>query len=333
MQNFSAYESLAASKTHDRFTDYVKIVPLSYDDFFDEQREKWANDASSVSELMTKFPKSDFESHFSKIEATNLLNLQAGLAKDSFFNTHVLDVLLYRFTTVGERIRVSIAKQIVDVLRGADAPTFGFMAHSLGTSVIHDTLHALYSHRTWRKNKISKVFTPGNYKASYLIMLANVSRVLQSPKRNALAYKSKVRPGAGGVCKHMLNVANDYDPFAQVKPFMPGDQWLSGREDKYQHLHLNSVTRPNVHAFTHYLENPAVYTKILQWYTTEGSITDKEKKAAINEYFDTTINSETIEMLSALQKLKIAEPQSWQEVFAAWAKYSDVIKQFADLEE
>lgn len=330
MKEFPTFRKGASSNSYDKLTDKVRVVPISYDHFFETQRKKWIDDANSVLKVMKASPGSVMEAQMSEVEATNLLHIQSGLEKDDFFNTHVLDVLLYRFTNIGERIRVRVAKSIVDVLAPTDSGThsFSIMAHSLGTSVIHDTLHALYSHKKWREDRVNKTFSPSGYQASHLILLANVSRVLQSSSKGAKAYESKVKPGSGGVCNRMLNIAHDFDPFAQVKPFSPGDKWLAGRKDKYEHVLLNSVTQTNVHSLTHYLENPSVHVPILRAFTSRKSITEAQEAAAYRKYQKTTINHGHKELTKKLQALKLSEPRSWQEVLTAWNDYAGLVEQF-----
>ena len=154
------------------------IVPLNYDEFFERRREMWAD---NFGRLLTEMKKSDGLSRsLSQTGAKRLARIHDSTTNDSFFNTHVLDVLIYRYTLVGEQIRVSIAKQIAGALAEGINRPFHFIAYSLGTSVLHDTLHKLYSGASWRnKKRIRRAFKPATMKADSVIMVANVSRVLQ----------------------------------------------------------------------------------------------------------------------------------------------------------
>lgn len=309
----------------------VKIVPLTYDEEFDKLRKLWKEDAGKVVNFMKK--KADagdkFQSLLSPFEADKLLELQVGIEEDSFFNTHVLDVLLYRFTSIGEKVRVKVAKKIVKTLldQSEEVPSWSIMAHSLGTAVTHDTLHALYAHKVWREGKVNKLFKPGQYTAHAIIMLANVSRVLQSRVK---AYKSRVKPGKKGVCDYFINAHHVLDPFARIKQFEPGDEWLQGQNvgDLYNPISTNVINQPNVHAYTHYLENPRVHVPIFRLFNGEDSIEPDEFKSAYDKFFEASSNDAFQDLRSRLKNLNIGEPQSFQAVLTAWNDFSAVLEQF-----
>lgn len=308
----------------------AKIVPLTYDDEFEKLRKLWKDDSQKVIKVMQKPDNSDkFQSLLSPFEGDKLLEIQSGLGEDNFFNTHVLDVLLYRFTSIGEKIRVKVAKDIVKTLLDEDeeVPSWSIMAHSLGTAVTHDTLHALYADKIWREGKVNKLFKPGEYTATAVIMLANVSRVLQSRVK---VYKSRVKPGSRGVCDYFINAFHMFDPFARIKQFEPGDEWLKGQnaDDLYAPIPTNVINQPNVHAYAHYLENPKVHVPIFRVLNGEDSINDKEFKTAYDKFFKASPNSSFQDFGKKLKKLNIGEPESFQAVLEAWSNYANILEQF-----
>ena len=309
---------------------WLKIVPITYDDEFEKLRKLWKDDASKVISKMRKFDGGDkYQLTLSKFEADKLLEIQTALGTDSFFNTHVLDVLLYRFTTLGEKIRIKVAKRIVSTLMAetGEVPSWAVMAHSLGTSVTHDTLHALYADKVWREGKVKKLFVPSQYTANCLIMLANVSRVLQSRVK---AYKSRVKPGNGGVSDYFINAYHQLDPFPRVKQFDPGDEWLRGQNtnELYNNISINVINQPNVHAYTHYLENPKVHVPIFHSLMGEISISNRELKNTYDEFFNNSPNATYEELRTRLKNLNIGEPDSLQALLENWRRFSDILKDY-----
>ena len=71
----------------------------------------------------------------------------AGETDDNFLWTHVADVALYRFfPLVRQRVKAQVANRIFAILQEAidDGDSdWSVIAHSLGTAVAHDTLHAM----------------------------------------------------------------------------------------------------------------------------------------------------------------------------------------------
>lgn len=311
---------------------WVKIVPITYDDEFEKLRKLWKDDAAKVVKKMQQPDSRDkYQLALSRFEADKLLELQTELGTDSFFNTHVLDVLLYRFTALGEKIRVKVAKSIVSTLmaESGEVPSWAVMAHSLGTSVTHDTLHALYADKIWREGKVKKLFVPGQYTASCVIMLANVSRVLQS---RAKAYKSRVKPGNGGMCDYFINAYHQLDPFPRVKQFDPGDEWLGGQntEELYSSISINVINQPNVHAYTHYLENPKVHVPVFRSLIGEIAISNRELKKAYDDFFQNSPNATYRDLRNRLENLNIGEPESFQALLETWKRFSDILDDYKD---
>lgn len=311
---------------------WLKIVPITYDDEFDRLRKLWKDDAAKVIKKMQAPDASDkYKLLLGSFEGEKLLQIQSSLNDDNFFNTHVLDVLLYRFTALGEKIRVKVAKQIVSTLLAETeaVPNWSIMAHSLGTSVTHDTLHALYAEKIWREGKVKKLFVPNQYKAHCVITLANVSRVLQS---RAKVYNSRVKPGAGGMCNYFINAYHQLDPFARVKQFEPGDEWLEGQNDAelFTNISTNVINQVNVHGYTHYLENPKVHVPIFRKLIGEDAIDNDEMKQAYKEFFDNSPNADYKDLRNKLKSLNIGEPESFQAVLESWKRFSETLEQFED---
>jgi hypothetical protein len=240
----------------------VLVVPLTYHQEFDRIRAQWTQDAGG--------------------EAGFIPLLQAMLAKEGetpardrvpkwvanagrFFWTHVLDVVLYRYLSEFRTpIREGIAEQIAMAWHRADidnaTPDGGrtpvhFVAHSLGTSVLHDAISFLAG---------DPAYGPGTHRIGTMITCANVSAILET---DFPAYASPDRPtGAlpqpGGMTDAYFSFRHELDPIAAVHAFR-GDLhgWpASGYRDTVP----IDVKDWNVHGYTHYLDNPLVHLRLFE---------------------------------------------------------------------
>ena len=149
-----------------------------------------------------------------------------GVAEDNFFYTHILDVLWYWGNTlVQDKIIADVADQIIsDVAKhyGKAGHTFSIVAHSLGTSVAHKVIQALwtqpeYANRIDNASSLSQVL-----KFRVLMQVSNISFVLSANRDQH--YQTQVKPSAignRGVCRTMINVSNRYDLISETVPFTP----------------------------------------------------------------------------------------------------------------
>src|SRR5215207_988744 len=161
----------------------ILVVPLTYHHFFDDIRAKWS--AQSPSDvgwlpLLQSLAIADPQA---------LAKLPSWLAAaGQFFWTHVLDVLLYRYVAdFTVPIRDDIATQIAEAWHKADLDNGAntdvhFVSHSLGTSVLHDSIATLAKEPS---------FSPNTHRISTIVTCANVSSVLET---NFGAYTSADRP-------------------------------------------------------------------------------------------------------------------------------------------
>ena len=307
----------------DDIAEYVDVVPISYNSEFKDQRERWKDQTDSVSDLLN--PALGGAAKL----VSYIQGIQARFAEDNFFNTHVLDVLLYRFTLLGHKVRVNIALQIATELKrraGLGAiNTWNIMSHSLGTAAVHDTLHQLFSDNAWLEQETGEgFFTGGFYKANNVIQLANVSRALQTD--TIKAYKSRVRPGTGGVCNRMLNCAHHFDPFAQLLRFNPqNDLWPVSAVKNFTDIEIGLVAQKNVHAFEHYLQHPhchaQIFRRLFGWRLISNSDIDK----ALKVYKAKTINLDFDSLKQELSELKNEKLSDYSEYFKTLKQYSDII--------
>jgi hypothetical protein len=115
-------------------------------------------------------------------------------------------------------------------------------------------------------------------------MVANTSRLLQTPSAEvAPAYGSIVRPGpvedAGSYCATYLNVRHGFDPVPQPRRFDP-----VGWRKEYSTVVVDHLRDPNVHGFSHYLQNPRVHVPVLRRLTRSSAVTAAEEVREIEAF-------------------------------------------------
>jgi hypothetical protein len=229
----------------------VWVRPATYHDVFDEFR-KDTEDLIDANDLDGMLQRLDLDGR------VDVRTRDALASAGDFFWTHVLDVLLYRFVPDAGTtpIRTQVGNAIVQDWRlaqelngGVDTPAH-FVAHSLGTAVLHDTM----------SGKVSEAFGAGARRAASLHTLANVAKVLET---DFGAYDSPCRPlgtsGApGAMVVKYVESRHELDPIPLVDGFNPV-AWGSKR---YSEVVLRKVLHWNVHGYTHYLSDPRAHFPI-----------------------------------------------------------------------
>lgn len=252
----------------------VELVPVSYDDVLSQVLAQWKDAAGGV----VAFAEAN------KLPQIGALDWLAPLAKQDpeFFWQSVSDVLIYRlFGTYRAAIRARVARQIVDKVMSLPDRSFDrctVLAHSLGTSVAHDTLHLLG--RTSFAG-YANPFSPPNCRFRAVFTLANVSRLLQDDVK---PYESIVRGGPRNStlsnCSRFYNFRHEWDPICIPKPFEP-----EGWPDQFNRFRTLSHFRDwDVHGFAHYLDNPRVHVPLLNTLCGEDVISADERDATLNDY-------------------------------------------------
>jgi hypothetical protein len=317
-EHYNKYQYSALYEFDKLFT----FEELKYNDLFDKLRKQWAQGAQAVLDQMAGLPAS---------AATNIANLYAGAGGDEFVKTHVLDVLLYRFVdTVGAAIRETLAAQITDVLHKAaakgDEVRWSVIAHSLGTSVVHDTLHTLYS-----PDGPYQLPTAVN-RVKVLMMVANVSRVLENRALFGEAgdvYRSIVRPTLDkekGACDYYVNVRHQWDPIPMPQRFNPADDWpdIESRLGKrYRYIPISAFASADIHGLEHYFGDPRVHIALFRLLNFPEFITQKEEEEAILEYERNTPLGKFEARRKQLEALFLGEHEKdWAKI--VWAFFNAV---------
>jgi hypothetical protein len=317
-ESYATYESASFAP----FDNLFEFQEVTYNDLFEERREAWKNKAGEINLLLTA---NGFTDH----AAQKLMKLANATTGDDFFRTHILDVIMYRFMPqIAEQIRRAIQLTILERLSEFpenEAIEWSIVAHSLGTSVIHDTLHAVFTHQV-AGNQLSRILRP-----QVLCMVANVSRVLWN---DIDFYGTAVRPSplpSEGVCNHYINAHHELDPFPRVKPFhKPADQWLSDNAvaaGSYKNVKVpkEELTDWNVHGFAHYLRNPRVHVPLYRALLFDKFIKNPEFKTSRDQYAKGLLKkSVRNKIMRELEKVNPGALDDWEEI-------TDVITKFRQL--
>lgn len=260
--------------------DAVRFEPVRYDHIFDDLLNRWQTDFTGImdSEAEALIPRGRLTDIMQSMDA----------AERHFFWSHIADVLIYRFfPLVRDRVRMELIREIarkVNHYRNqyGNNTRFSFVAHSLGTAVLHDSLHLLGS-TPW-DDEIANVMGPPHTRFQALFMLANTSRILQS---NIDPYESIVCPvgSKGDQAKEYLdqyrNVLHAYDPITLIRSMKPGE-W----GNSLSQLELRHVRHPNVHDFLHYLDHPGVHIPLLRILCGFRAVVPAEEIQARDAYPD-----------------------------------------------
>ena len=233
-----------------KFSDYIEIIPITYGHIFSDILESW--------NLDTEPPMSDLSrDKISKVVFSYMSQLDEYSESDkNFISTHLADVFLYyKLQTVREEVKSYVGKQIADHLNNTPPHLkWGIVAHSLGTSVAHDTLHALYTHTLKNGVQIKDEMS----QAHLVMMLGNVSRILQTNPK-VLSPESTVQPEKA--CVKYVTAYHYLDPFTLYRPFKP-EAWPTQEiffdEDKYKLCDVKHILEPNIHSYLHYFKHPDV---------------------------------------------------------------------------
>lgn len=267
------------------FSEMFQTEEIFYNDLFDEWRKRVAKEAGDALRMLG-------DGGLSGSAVTRLLDAGTAAGGSGFLRTHAFDALQYRYLRlVSESIRSAVEFQIMARLNETDFGTpvrWSVVAHSLGTSVVHDALHEMFDPGPGTEQ--SSLFQP-----YAVVMLANVSRLLSNPDvlgDGVNAYSSFVRPDREperGACRYYLSCANRFDPIALAGDFEPPETWLGAQakaQRRFRPLNFRSI--PNnrqVHGFGEYLAHPGVHVPLFRILAGDPDrITDAQEETAHQQY-------------------------------------------------
>jgi hypothetical protein len=286
-QQYDQYALLKSVPFESRFD----VVHINYDTEFHKILKRWDDEAQKI------LASGDA----SGSDVTKLLAwIQGGSQIDENFAwTHASDVILYKFfSLVRQRIKVHVANQFRTALApNADGAvtSWSVIAHSLGTIVTHDVLHALDS-TTPNEAGIS-ILDSMVPSANVVAMIANVTKIMEN---DVDVYASLVVPSSAvqmnSACFHYLSCNNQFDPFVIPEPFNPSGRtaWdVALANETFLDIETENVHHLNVHSLANYMVNPAVHIPLLERMCGSGSILPDEKQAAFDNFVD--IPDESVE--------------------------------------
>lgn len=242
-----------------KIDELVDIIPFEYNSYFDKHRKLLADASQPLASRLEQLQLAGI-----KVVVGEIAKWESELNKDNFFKTHWLDVLFYRYTDLAEPIRLKLAETIVKAIRNRGAQNVHVLGHSLGTSVVHDTLASLYSPSV--PVDLGRNLSPSSEKLPSVHLVANVSHLLESFVGTGA---SVVNPCKKGCVRTYYQYRHVLDPFMLPSPFEPVENGIWCEEIelskmRYQELRPRLLTDLNTHAITHYLENPVSHVPLMQ---------------------------------------------------------------------
>jgi len=309
------------------FDTRFEFVPITYDTIFRQTVEDWQSNAKALSAAgITGIGR----------KLTGWLE-DAGELKGNFAWTHAADVLLWKlFDLVHERVCVVAADEIKKKLLAAGpGSNWSIIGHSLGTSVLHDTIA-----RLWAGDSIFA----RDHRARLIAMVANVSRVLEQKKDLPQGVvgdvlRSPVRPGVA--CNFFLNLEHPLDPFVWPRRFHPvswpdqptlaanppryihsADEDIRGRSYALDHIHSEEV-----HSFEHYLVSPKAHIPLFRMLLAEDGFIPPDDELRNRDRFlrfGELGDEAAIRIKVALEGIGASENMEWEDIGMLWKKLSKI---------
>ncbi len=281
-ENLRLYKPYVGMDDSQIEAEHLEILPISYDAVFEDGfRENWERGVRQLENVAVLGKLGPVFEWIRNAEETDR----------SIFMDYLLDPLLW--FTVPQARQAVIARVAAQLSNGLDRIKTEtgeldahIIAHSLGTSVIHDTLLCI-SH-----NKLSGEFThPRNLRWETLVMVANVSRLLQAwqrvssqiPVAKFKVHASAVRPhGTDALVKSYINLRHRADPFTWPREFDPED-WDSRAFKPLEVKRYDELKQ--VHDFDTYIDQPRAHVRIFQQILGDRRLATRlEQEAAWSSY-------------------------------------------------
>jgi len=298
-----------AGKT-EAFGDLFEVVEISYDRIFEQFRQDWISQAKQWEVLG---PELKFLGLDQKTIQSVRKFLKSG-EEDNFGWNNVLDVVLYMAPTVRAQVNAEVMKQVgaVGSALGKKYSKWSFIAHSLGTAVIHD------AYPSWVGGRSVPPQGP-----QIVCSLSNLSRLLNG--KTSGPHNKVMQPGQDPNPQSYIEGRHDLDFIAQILPFEPG--WDSsiyslysrcvGLNDLYPGDTLNDWPKTVLdalslpHEFSHYMYQPEVaarlWSNLLGKTTRRAEIRAAVEKSAPGKIEDALRNSLKAEVEKALKNLPAAD--------------------------
>jgi hypothetical protein len=307
-----------------RLSDSYDFPEITYSSVFEKWREQWKEDAA---DLAGKLKTGGLEASI----ADDLADVAQSASGEGFLRTHVLDVLFWRFIRqMAEEVTLEVLTQMDKHLKkfGSEPVRYSVICHSLGTSVMYESLHAgLTDSQPLLSSRLPQAF----------VAVSNCARLLWG--KGADFYTSRMGPSPldhKGMCNRFLDFGHELDPVWQVKPFykpqeLPPLSWFPNPSAQKAFFHdeipADDIQDANVHALSHYLGHPTVHVPLIEALINEsGAIADSERQAALAKWranrLDDQLRNKAKKKLKALGK---PAEDKWKEITATIQKLRESI--------
>jgi hypothetical protein len=320
---FQLYPSLQ-DKDPEAYTD---IISVGYNGIFDAYREKVSDRGKTIEERLKSIDGMSDDLISKAVK--KIASIETEIGEDELFNTHWLDVLLYRYTTLGEQVRIKVGTSIAEALSyvNGGGKNVHILGHSLGTAVVHDTLAKLYEDKFSLKD--IKNLNVTSHKLGSVHMVANTSRVLESFVNVS---RSLVKPGGGGCTRFYREYRHALDPITWAKSFNPTDNggWISNDSwylNRYRLARPTSLTNEhgNVHSIQHYLENPKVHLEIFSK-VLDIKLTKEQIQEGHYNYIDSSLEGKANDLEETVSDLKKLDLENVQGLIKSAIALKDFVK-------
>lgn len=304
----------------EEFSDVFECKSINYNTIFKDKRKQWSGMINGILESGAPLPGT-----FPSKE-----NLES-LTEDSFYTTHLLDVLLYRFGyLVAVHVRDFVCKSILEGIKQTPVGNkVSILAYSLGAAVINDSINVLY--RSIDDGK--PVLTTDDFRFHAFIQLANVSRTLQTKWP---AYGPYLRPGvnesSGGqyAASRMLSASHKWDPLVSLKRFHPDHGWPeidTAAKNRFELVTPSIIQDWNIHDIMHYLNDPYVHIPMLRMLMTQSFISEGQETKAIEEFLEKYPIGDFERQRRKFAEMTHGEADfSWKKLFTVFKGYYNLIK-------
>ncbi|HEX6812136.1 MAG TPA: hypothetical protein VF384_10975 [Planctomycetota bacterium] len=275
----------------------VAFAEITYDHVFEQGfRQRWQNLAGALDDASVPAPVRTVLSELSQSPDARL---------PAFVWTHSLDFILwYSFAQARQAVIAEVGLQIAEALRKAqrEEADVHILAHSLGTSVAHDTLLCLAA-----SPDTQNAFDPkhGGYRWASYVSVANVSRVmgaLQSPSDDLDA--DAFRPHSSRVqgkdlVATFVNVRHQLDPFTFPRRFKP--EWPS---PPYWPIEVDRFDEPGlIHDLETQFDNPLAARTCLRLFTGRKGLGSKAEMDVAWRRYDQKYGRSGGDLFASMRRL------------------------------
>lgn len=308
----------------------VDIEEINYDGFFDEIRNKMAQNAAPIATRLNTINSISTLSWGPEL-VLKLASVESRFGDDDFLYTHLLDVVFYS-TLLGGSVRVDVATQFTNILKKYPRSDIHIVAHSLGTAVMHDTLALLYSREFNISDTIPNLSVSVN-RLMGLWMISNVSALVNAVTGLTDPYRSSVKPTPEGCTNFMINVRHELDPFTWIEQFDPKNDgsWVPAEyyDSAFLSVETSVMRKVNTHDFTEYIENPRVALPLLRQLLNINPKPDEVAKVN-SDYQKSDIAGAFEALKDELDDINISDKTSLKSLAAAAGHFRAVFKDFQE---